>query len=72
MPSFRTQAVALPHGAGAESALATNRVIRNTYLLLAMTLLFSAASAAAAVALKLLHAGPGVGAGVSGQLRRAD
>ena len=57
MPSFRTQAVALPHGAGAESALATNRVIRNTYLLLAMTLLFSAASAAAAVALKLPHPG---------------
>ena len=57
MPSFRTQAVALPHGAGAASALATNRVIRNTYLLLAMTLLFSAASAAAAVALKLPHPG---------------
>ena len=30
-----------------ESALATNKVLRNTYMLLAMTLLFSAAMAGA-------------------------
>ena len=35
-----------------QSLLAGNRVIRNTYLLLSMTLLFSAAVAAASVALK--------------------
>ncbi|MBZ9556695.1 MULTISPECIES: Bax inhibitor-1/YccA family protein [unclassified Modicisalibacter] len=34
-----------------ESALATNKVLRNTYMLLAMTLLFSAVTAAAAVAM---------------------
>ncbi|WP_129139845.1 Bax inhibitor-1/YccA family protein [Modicisalibacter coralii] len=34
-----------------ESALATNKVLRNTYMLLAMTLLFSAVTAAVAVAL---------------------
>lgn len=37
--------------------LATNKVIRNTYLLLSMTLLFSAATAAVAVAMKLPHPG---------------
>jgi len=57
MTSFRTQAVALPSSAGAESVLATNRVIRNTYMLLAMTLLFAAATAAVSVALKLPHPG---------------
>jgi modulator of FtsH protease len=57
MTSFRTQAVALPRSAGAESVLATNRVIRNTYMLLAMTLLFAAATAAVSVALKLPHPG---------------
>ncbi|WP_291991585.1 Bax inhibitor-1/YccA family protein [Candidatus Accumulibacter sp. ACC003] len=41
----------------AASALATNTVIRNTYLLLSMTLLFSALTAGAAVALKLPHPG---------------
>lgn len=35
------------------SALATNKVIRNTYTLLAMTLLFSAATAGASIAFKL-------------------
>lgn len=34
-----------------QSVLATNKVLRNTYMLLAMTLLFSAVTAAAAVAL---------------------
>ena len=52
----RTQAIALPHG-GVESVLATNKVIRNTYMLLSMTLLFAAVTAAASVALKLPHPG---------------
>jgi len=40
-----------------ESVLATNKVIRNTYLLLSMTLLFSAVVAGGSVALKLPHPG---------------
>jgi modulator of FtsH protease len=52
----REQVIALPHG-GAESVLATNKVIRNTYMLLSMTLAFSAVTAAASVALKLPHPG---------------
>lgn len=56
MNDARTRAIALPHG-GAASVLATNKVIRNTYLLLSMTLLFAAVTAAAAVALKLPHPG---------------
>jgi len=43
--------------ASARAALATNRVIRNTYLLLALTLGFSALTAAASLALKLPHPG---------------
>lgn len=39
------------------AALAANKVIRNTYLLLAMTLAFSALTAAASLALKLPHPG---------------
>ena len=39
------------------SVLATNAVIRNTYLLLAMTLLFSAVTAGVSLALKLPHPG---------------
>jgi len=39
------------------SALATNKVLRNTYLLLAMTLLFSAATAGISMALGLPHPG---------------
>ncbi len=39
------------------SILATNKVLKNTYLLLAMTLLFSAATAAAAMAFDLPHPG---------------
>ena len=50
------QAIALPQG-GAQSVLATNKVIRNTYLLLSLTLAFSAVTAAGAVALKLPHPG---------------
>ena len=49
-------AIALPHG-GAESVLATNKVIRNTYMLLSMTLAFSAVVAATSVALRLPHPG---------------
>jgi len=55
MTSYKTQAIALPRGA--DSALATNRVIRNTYLLLSMTLLFAAAAAGVSMALKLPHPG---------------
>jgi len=40
-----------------ESVLSTNRVLRNTYALLAMTLLFSGLSAALTMALKLPHPG---------------
>jgi modulator of FtsH protease len=39
------------------SVLATNKVIRNTYTLLAMTLLFSAATAGLSMALNLPHPG---------------
>ena len=41
-----------------QSALATNRVLRNTYLLLAMTLLFSAACAGMAIAFQMPYLGP--------------
>ncbi len=40
-----------------ESALASNRVLRNTYALLSMTLFFSVVVAAISVALKLPHPG---------------
>jgi len=39
------------------TALVTNKVLRNTYLLLAMTLAFSALAAAAAMAMNLPHPG---------------
>ena len=52
----RIQAIAVPQG-NTESALASNRVIRNTYMLLSMTLLLAASTAAASVALKLPHPG---------------
>jgi modulator of FtsH protease len=41
----------------AASELSTNRVLRNTYMLLSATLLFSATVAAAAAAMKLPHPG---------------
>ncbi len=44
---------------GLESALATNKVLRNTYMLLSMTLLFSAATAGVSMAIGL-----GQGAGL--------
>ncbi len=40
-----------------DSALATSKVLRNTYALLAMTLLFSSITAAASMMLKLPHPG---------------
>jgi modulator of FtsH protease len=52
----RTQAAALPRH-GAESVLASNKVIRNTYMLLSATLLFAAITASVAVALNLPHPG---------------
>jgi modulator of FtsH protease len=52
----RARAIALPHE-GVESALATNKVIRNTYLLLSLTLAFSALTAGVSAALKLPHPG---------------
>lgn len=42
----------------AESALATNKVLRNTYMLLSMTLIFSAAMAGLSMALKVPYFGP--------------
>lgn len=56
MNHARSQAIAVP-GGRSESVLATNRVIRNTYMLLSMTLLFAASTAAASVALNLPHPG---------------
>ncbi|MDP2108248.1 MAG: Bax inhibitor-1/YccA family protein, partial [Rhodocyclaceae bacterium] len=56
MNHSRVQAIALPRGS-VESALASNRVIRNTYMLLSMTLLFAAVTAATSVALRLAHPG---------------
>ncbi len=52
----RARAIALPHG-GVESVLATNKVIRNTYLLLSLTLAFAAVTAGVSAALKLPHPG---------------
>jgi len=43
--------------AGQQSVLATNKVIRNTYMLLSMTLLFSALTAGVSMALNLPHPG---------------
>jgi modulator of FtsH protease len=57
MASFKTQAIALPRNAGADSVLATNKVIRNTYMLLSVTLAFSALTASLSVALNLPHPG---------------
>jgi modulator of FtsH protease len=56
MSNLRTQAVALPRS-GSESILASNKVIRNTYLLLSLTLLCAAVTASISVALSLPHPG---------------
>jgi len=45
-----------PFPRSAESALATNKVLRNTYTLLSMTLLFSAAMAAVSMFFNIPHA----------------
>ncbi|HNC51145.1 MAG TPA: Bax inhibitor-1/YccA family protein [Accumulibacter sp.] len=50
------RAIALPHGA-VESVLSTNKVIRNTYLLLSLTLVFAACATGVSAALKLPHPG---------------
>ena len=55
-PIPRAQAVALPHG-GVDAAPAANQVIRNTYLLLSLTLAFAALAAGVSAALKLPHPG---------------
>lgn len=52
----RAQVIALPRG-GVESVLATNKVIRNTYLLLSLTLAFAGVAAGVSAALKLPHPG---------------
>ena len=52
----RARAIALPQQ-GVESALATNKVIRNTYLLLSLTLAFAGLMAGVSAALKLPHPG---------------
>lgn len=54
---YRTQSIALPHGGSVDSTLATNRVIRNTYLLLSLTLAFAAVAAGVSIALGLPHPG---------------
>ena len=46
------------YGGARESALATNRVLRNTYLLLSATLIFSAAMAGLAMAMGMPYLGP--------------
>ena len=50
-PVFSSQVDVL----GADSAVSTNKVLRNTYMLLGMTLAFSAATAGTSMALGLSH-----------------
>ena len=57
MSSFNALPTGIAGPASVELALASNKVIRNTYMLLSMTLLFAAVTAGAAVALKLPHPG---------------
>lgn len=52
---YQSQSAAAAPSAGA--VLASNRLIRNTYMLLALTLLFSAATAGTAMVLNLPHPG---------------
>ena len=57
-PMSQARAIQVPTaGQPITPALVTNRVIRNTYLLLAMTLAFSALTAAVAMAMNLPHPG---------------
>ena len=48
---------AIPQSTGQEQVLATNKVLKNTYALLSMTLLFSAMTAGISMALNLPHPG---------------
>lgn len=63
----RPRAITLPVGAAragrpsVSETIATHRVLRNTYALLSMTLLFAAAVAAAGVAFQWAHPGPLIG-----------
>ncbi len=57
MSTFNIQPAARTATSSGQSVVATNTVIRNTYLLLSMTLLFSALTAGVSVALKLPHPG---------------
>jgi len=57
MSTFNIQPAARTATSSGQSVMATNTVIRNTYLLLSMTLLFSALTAGVSVALKLPHPG---------------
>lgn len=54
----RNRATALPSDAIRESALATNKVLKNTYLLLSATLIFSAAMAGVAMAIEMPFINP--------------
>jgi len=54
---MQREPIVLQQSAIRESALATNKVLRNTYLLLSATLAFSAAMAGTAMALGLPHPG---------------
>ena len=49
--------ITLDAGRGQTAALATNKVVRNTYMLLSMTLLFSALTAGVSMVLNLPHPG---------------
>jgi len=56
MTNPRIQTVLLPN-TRTESVLASNKMIRNTYMLLSMTLLFSALTAGLSLAMRLPHPG---------------
>ena len=57
MRTYDTSSSTIDRSRSAESVLSSNKVIRNTYMLLSMTLLFAAGTAATSVALKLPHPG---------------
>lgn len=57
MENLKTMPGAYAGSQATQSVLATNKVVRNTYLLLSMTLLFAAATAGASMALNLPHPG---------------
>lgn len=57
MSTFKIQTATGVAQSSSESVRTTNTVIRNTYLLLSMTLLFAALTAGVAVALRLPHPG---------------